>query len=169
MSLPWILAALGLLWSAPQASAATASEDLVPVALSDQGVSLQVELSHLESRLRAKDLTPKQSQRLAEIYFLTSRCEEALKIKRVEKTDLSCVCGGSCPQHGSVQKIIRLRDLFNQGVSWFDPKVQAAWRAARNFLEARYFAMKFMRKVADPGVVAERAEFEHSFESLEVK
>src|SRR5689334_3235585 len=69
--------------------------------------SLQVEVSQLE-RLKAKQgLNSEQRERLAELYFLTSRCGDvkALYASQKKKPPVVCACGGGCKKESGLAKL----------------------------------------------------------------
>lgn len=142
---------------------------------------LHTETSNLETMMHLGKTNASQRERLASIYFLTSRCEEIRTLvrrgqgisssRRME--ELLCACGGKCKGRGDLAKLDRFRRLLAKTVNWGDRKLQLAWREAQHLPEARYWALKRLQNERQAFHVTKlrelRQELEGSLESLEVK
>lgn len=147
--------------------------------------SLQDELMRLEGARRLKTITGHEIRRLVEIYFLTSRCGDIKGLKsglnavepdnsriREEVSLLLCACGEKCGKESAAySKLSRFRELFLAGKRWESREVQVLWRSIREMPEARYWALKMLRRNHDYGdhmTSKVRMDLERSLESLGV-
>ena len=135
--------------------------------------NLQNELDRLESLKASRKLTPADKTRLEEIYFLTSRCEDARKLAGQSRTTIGCACGAPCQANTSLDQTLRFRDLLQKSGRWNDPRVRALWSKVKYSPEARYWALKTMRSnpamYNDANLRVVRADLEQSLDSLEVR
>lgn len=134
---------------------------------------VQAELSRLEAAATRGSITPAQRLKLAEIYFLTSRCDDVkktlAKVTTSDATLLKCVCGAKCAANGDEAKVQQFQKLLEKGVRWNDARVQKLWRVLKEIPEARYWAIKSLRSRREPKIQNVRLDLERSLESLEVK
>jgi hypothetical protein len=136
-------------------------------AFASEPAHVQREVSRLEAQLRSGKLKEPQKTRLAELYFLLSRCDDVRKL--VPEGPLACVCGGGCVGESSAARVEMLRRLLEGGARWDDKRVRKLWDIVGNLPEARYWALKAMSVNRDPKLRAMRSELEKSLEGLEVK
>ena len=131
------------------------------------------ELVRLESHLEKDTLSAAERQRLAEIYFLTSRCKDVGKIlakdNEHEARTLKCACGGACAPGSEDGQVHRFKRLLERGAKWKSPGVQKLWRSVRAQPEARYWAMRALSRQRNAVTQGIRADLEASLESLDVK
>ena len=142
-------------------------------------VAIQDEINRLERLRWAGHLTPKNRIRLAEIYFMISRCDDVrtLLIKPKDKRSadkfLLCACGGGCNGRSDVERASKFKKLLDNATAWRDPRVQHLWRKVREVPEARYWALKSFRRhpqeLANPKLRAMSVALEKSLESMEIK
>ena len=142
-------------------------------ASSQIGRPVQAELGQLEAAVARGSITPAQRLKLAEIYFLTSRCDDVkktlAKVTTPDATLLKCVCGGKCPSQGDEAKVQQFQKLLEKGARWNDARVRKLWRAIKDIPEAKYWAVKNLRGRRESGIQNVRLDLERSLESLEVK
>lgn len=145
-------------------------------------VLLQKELNRLESAKSGGKISSEETVRLAEIYFLTSRCSDAtsvlkhlpVKELRPEKkkiaNDVLCVCGANCSASASLYKFVMFKKLMASGARWGDRRVQKLWREVEHMPEAKYMVIKRLRTASrhEGVIVRTRARLEKSLESLEI-
>lgn len=131
------------------------------------------ELSRLEQKMAKAKIDADERQRLAEIYFLTSRCADAMKLlartKTKEALNLKCACGGGCAPKSTGAKIQSLKKLLAKHVRWQDARVQKIWHELQDVPEANYLVVKVLRQRRDSRSQSVRVGLESSLESLEVK
>jgi hypothetical protein len=146
---------------------------LLALSVSAQAADIQFEMTRLEQLKARGALSHLQSTRLAEIYFLTSRCDDVRKVLGGGRTLLGCACGGGCPSNSDVARMRQLKKVLESGAHWNDHKVQVLWRKIQHMPEARYWALKNLRSnpasVRDVRLRTVRADLEKSLESLEVQ
>lgn len=143
----------------------------------DTGVPLENETQKLEHVLKSGHSTPQQRSRLAEIYFLTSRCKEAKDLLEEEPQlhpEILCACGSTaCRPETDVGRIARLRALFEKKTPFESEPVQVFWTKLRDLPEAKYLALKSLRERMKNGeelptrLHARMREWENALESLE--
>jgi hypothetical protein len=136
---------------------------------------LAAEISRLETQRHAGGLSGTGLQQLAEIYFLTSRCPEALTalqgLDSSRADALACACG-KCHHAGEIEFFERFKSLAAEEARWSDPRVRAVWKLERSAPEAKYWALKIIRRepgaYQDTALRALRLELEGALGSLEV-
>jgi len=137
------------------------------------------EVERLEDARSKGALTSPQEKLLAELYFMTSRCDEVKKLvawhKKSRKKDLfpasdiSCACGGSSCFSNTLQaKLSRFRTDLEGAPYWSARKHKPLWKDLSHLPEAQYLALKKMLLDPSPSVAKLRAEIEKSLSSLEV-
>lgn len=135
--------------------------------------ALQNEVDRLEGLHHSKKIDDSDLQRLAEIYFLTSRCPDVKKLLSHRPSPLACVCGAGCPNQTDLERLSVFKKLVDRGENWNSVKTKLLWSRVAQMPEARYWALKSLR--ANPSsfrfgrLKAMRAELEKSLESLEVQ
>lgn len=139
---------------------------------------LESEIDTLEGQASVGTIAPVQLERLAEIYFLTSRCTDVRRVLKGRRatpriSQLLCACGDVCKGPSEVAKMTAFRGLLAKGVRWNDRRVQAAWKQVSSMPEARYWALKHLTATPaafrDAGLVSVRQELEKELDSLEVR
>jgi hypothetical protein len=130
--------------------------------------TLQDEIQSLESLNKKNQLKPVLLQRLAELYFLTSRCEDVKKILDKLPTEISCACGGKCMNNYETVKIQEFKTKMQKGKSWFSNEVKKSWQHVKHLPEARYWALKVLQKNTNIRIQKIRLEIEESLEGIEV-
>lgn len=136
--------------------------------------SIQGEISRLESKRWSGKLSSQERLRLGEIYFLTSRCDDVktlfAKKEPASGELLLCACGGGCAKDSEGAQVLQFRNMLENGTSWRDARVQKLWRKLKASPEARYWAVKALRRSRSGGgrIQTVRAGLEKSLESLEV-
>lgn len=144
----------------------------VVLCFSSSAHSLQGETERLEAVLAHGKANVEDRTRLAEIYFLTSRCDDVKRVRPPIGASLACACGGECAKGSRVQKSAEMQRLFAKGAKWTDSTVKSVWKRAYDIPEAQYWALKILRATrgsfADPKLSALREEIEKSLAALEV-
>lgn len=110
------------------------------------------EISRLERKKNEGELDTKSKQKLAELYFLTSRCPDLVALYTDEEQlsgSLCCACGQGCgdkTENETLVKLNRFRALLQkQGVAWKDKEVQSLWTVLKQRPEAKYLALRHLR------------------------
>jgi hypothetical protein len=131
---------------------------------------IQDEIFKLES-FKPK-LNAEQAQELSELYFLTGRCSDALKIKKDLKNLITCACGGGCPNTKDPNdkkwvEIFALKRKSEKGALWRNSSVQKHWKNLREDPDAKYWAFKILSGNAKQDPVL-RSQLEQALESFNV-
>ncbi|MEW6057113.1 MAG: hypothetical protein AB1540_10905 [Bdellovibrionota bacterium] len=141
------------------------------VAAGSHESSLQKELIRLDRARREKSLSQAERLRLAEIFFLTSRCEDVRKLlsEAKQESELLCACGAGCQKGSSLEKLARFRSLVDEKrAAWRSKPVQTLWKSLKHKPEAQYWALKALRRERDPKWNRLRVELEQSLSGLEI-
>ncbi|MBI2604710.1 MAG: hypothetical protein HYW49_01390 [Deltaproteobacteria bacterium] len=143
----------------------------------DTGVPVENEVQKLEHGLKGGKLRGEQRTRLAEIYFLTSRCKEAKDLLEEEPQlhpEILCACGSTaCRPDTDVGRLARLRVLLEKPMPFESDAVQAFWTKLRDLPEAKYLALRSLRERLKRNeelparLQARMREWEDGLESLE--
>lgn len=143
----------------------------------DTGVPVENETQRLEHALKNGNLRSEQRTRLAEIYFLTSRCKEAKDLLEEEPQlhpEILCACASTaCRPDTDVGRLARLRALLEKPIPFESDAVQVFWTKLQKLPEAKYLALKSLRErlkryeeLSAP-LQARMKEWEDGLESLE--
>ncbi|MGE4232769.1 MAG: hypothetical protein AB7F43_05505 [Bacteriovoracia bacterium] len=111
---------------------------------SDLATYLNREIAHLEYLKEEGRISDDQSEKLAQLYVLTSRCNEVSGLQKAGAA-VVCACGGSCALDDRRKKVLQLRSLASEH-GFSDPKVQALWVEVKDFPEAWYWVSKILEK-----------------------
>ena len=150
----------------------------------DIGVPIANETQKLEHLLSEEKLEPAARKRLAEIYFLTSRCLEAhdlLFLTPELQPDVYAACGNfnektpSSILDSSIGKITRLKTEL-EGIKEIDSKeIMELWNAVKAMPEGKYAMLKGLRSrmqkdfTPDKNLTAQMSEWDKSLQALEIK
>lgn len=120
----------------------------------------------------AKNFNTDQMQELSELYFMTGRCKDTLKIKKNFKNLITCACGGACPVAKSEEEkkwveVFTLKRMALAGKPWKSSALQKQWRKLRDDPDAKYWAFKVLSHDArlNPQL---RMQLEQALESFNV-
>lgn len=143
----------------------------------DTGVPVENETQKLEHALKSGTLRSGQRARLAEIYFLTSRCKEAKDLLEEEPQlhpEILCACASTaCRPDTDIGKLARLRALLEKPLPFESEAVQAFWAKLLDLPEAKCLALKSLRErlkrdeELSAALRGRMKEWEDALESLE--
>jgi hypothetical protein len=135
--------------------------------------SLSNETGRLEALLKSGRAKSPDRARLAQIYFLTSRCPDVLHIADESMRALTCACGGPCDAHSRLGKIMALRALLEKPTSWSDRALQSLWKEVARTPEAQHAMLRYLMSYAparkNDGLRQLRGELESRLQSLDVQ
>lgn len=134
----WLVLSLGILFSAAVFAQAT-------------GPRFFDEISKLERKKTQGELDEISKQKLAELYFLTSRCHDLAQLfegPALQHCTLCCACGEGCSEktpNQTVAKLSRFRALLLAGqAQWGSKELQPLWMELKQRPEAKYLALRFL-------------------------